>query len=228
MAENIFTNNPKFECGSLCLLFGQSRSGKSTWLTNLLLENEHHFDSKVKQLVYVYQEMDNNIKKLQSKFKKNGLFLNELPCDVESLLIPNHSVLVMDDLELQLRHKEKREVLLRLSMVTAHHRGIHVFFCFQSYGIFYKKSPLNKVLYQATSLVLFRSINTFGSLKRFLNGYDIKLKRGSTLYDIFKNYVQYEQYNYLLVNLSPSLPRAEVFSQILNCESRPLLIFHEE
>ena len=28
------------ETGSLVLLFGQSRSGKSTWLTNLLVEHK--------------------------------------------------------------------------------------------------------------------------------------------------------------------------------------------
>ena len=85
------------------------------------------------------------------KFKKIGTFQTDLPLDIEDGLVENHSILILDDLELMMRCKEKRRVLQRLSMETAHHKKIYVFFSFQTYGVFYKRFPLNEVLYQATN-----------------------------------------------------------------------------
>ena len=229
MAENPFTEHPCFENGSLVLLLGQSRSGKSSFVQSVLMESQHQFRSKIKQLIYVYQADDDNIKKLQKKFGKNGMFLKSIPGNLDELLIESHSVLVLDDMELILeKNKEIRDQVMKLALITCHHKKTHVFISMQSYNVFYKKSPLNSLLFQSTSLVLFRSINTVGSLKRFLNAFDFKLKNNCTLWDIFKTYVQEKKYNYLVMNMAPCLDQAQIYSQILFCDSRPLIIFHEE
>ena len=173
--------------------------------------------------------MDKNIKELQEKFGKNGYFMTAIPSNLEEMVIEKHSAIVLDDMELTLeKDKEQRDLVMKLALISCHHKETHIFISLQSYNVFYKKSTLNPLLYQATSLILFRSINTVGSLKRFLNSYDIKLKKNSTLYDVFKLYVQEKKYNYLILNMAPCLERPEVYSQILFSDTRPLLLFHEE
>ena len=103
-----------------------------------------------------------------------------------------------------------------------------LFVTFQDYEIFYRRHDLNFLLFQTSWIVLFRSLNNFCSLKRFLNSYEIKLKGGETLYELFKKFVQGEPYSYIIVNLSTRLKFPQVYSQILFSDDRPLLIFHEE
>ena len=109
-----------------------------------------------------------------------------------------------------------------------------VFISFQTYGIFYKKSPLNDVLHQATNLILFGSKNLNKSIKGFLNNYEIDLKGNQTLYDLFKEFVlpkgeeveMISKYRYLWIDLHPDLKRPEVSAQCLNCDKAQLLSFH--
>jgi len=198
-------------------------------MRQLLVEHKIHFENKINQLIYIFKEEDKNIKTLKKKFGKSGTFLNEIPDGLESLLLPNHSVCVIDDFESSLvLDKEKVSSLKYLSNVSIHHSNLIVFLLFQSFSIFLRKHVLHDILYQATSLILFRSMNSFSSLKRFLNSYEIKLKGNQSLYDIFKKFVQQEPYQYLIINIAPKLRNPEVYSQILFCDSRPLLIFHEE
>ena len=120
-------------------------------------------------------------------------------------------------------------------MINAHHNKVTVFISFQTYGIFYKKSPLNDLLDQATNLILFGSMNFQNkSLKGFLNGYEIDLKGNQTLYELFKEFVlqkgveidQKIQYRYLWIDLHPNLTRAEVWAHVLECDDQSLVSFH--
>ena len=101
---------PFFHAGSLILVFGQSRSGKSWWLRNLILENECHFEKEIKQLVFIHQqdnpENDTNISLISKKFKKNAVITKTLIPDVHKTLIPNQSLIVFDDCELMLKQKK--------------------------------------------------------------------------------------------------------------------------
>ena len=225
-----FVDPPVIQIGSLVLLFGQSRSGKSTWLTNLLVEHKHHFEHPIKQLVCIYQREDTDtIGVLKEKFAKNGTFVKHIPDDLEQWVVP-HSVIIFDDCENLVQESKKNRKLLRdLATITCHHSGITVFFCFQTYGVFYAKNPLNAVFHQATNLVLFRSMNnSYRSLKFWLNSYEMKLRNSCTLFDIFMDYVLAEQFNYIMINLYPNLSKPQVFAQILQSDRRPLLCFHEE
>ena len=230
MDSNPFVDPPVFQTGSLVLLFGQSRSGKSTWLTQLLLEHKEHFQCPIRQLVCIYQREDpDTIGILKEKFSKNGTFVKQIPDNLEQWVIPE-SVIIFDDCEnLVEDSKKNRKLLKELATITCHHSKITVFFCFQTYGVFYSKNPLNAVLHQATNLVLFRSMNnSFRSLKFWLNSFEMKLRSDCTLFEIFMDYVLGEQFNYLVINLYPNLSKPEVFAQILQSDRRPLLCFHEE
>ena len=68
-------------------------------MRQLLVEHKIHFENKINQLIYIFKEEDKNIKTLKKKFGKSGTFLNEIPDGLESLLLPNHSVCVIDDFE---------------------------------------------------------------------------------------------------------------------------------
>lgn len=231
---------PFFHAGSLILVFGQSRSGKSWWLRNLILENECHFEKEIKQLVFIHQqdnpENDTNISLISKKFKKNAVITKTLIPDVHKTLIPNQSLIVFDDCELMLKQKKHREILDNLAFIYAHNNKITVIISFQTYGLFYKSSPLNHLVYQATNFVLFGSNNVGNrSLGPMLNAFEVQIKDGKLLYDLFIEYVLQRgvdpkkrvKYRYLLVHLHPDLPSSEVWSNILDCDSNPLLGYHE-
>ena len=177
-SETHLTEPPKFQSSSLTLIFGQSGSGKSTWLTECLLEHEIHFERKIKQLIYVSKHTDKNVKRLKKKFKA-GMFLNEIPSNLEDIVEPSKSVVVFDDCQQELlQSKEKIRMLKRLATISIHHLDLMFFLTFQDYEIFYKRSELNFLLFQTSCIILFRSLNNFCSLKRFLNSYEVKLKGG--------------------------------------------------
>ena len=227
-SKSDFTEPPKFQSSSLTLIFGQSGSGKSTWLTDCLIEHNIHFERKVKQLIYVSKHTDKNVKKLKSKFKA-GMFINEIPTNLEQILEPSKTVIVFDDCQQELlQSKEKIRMLKRLATISIHHDDLMVFITFQDYEIFYKRNELNFLLFQTSCIILFRSLNNFCSLKRFLNSYEVKLKGGETLYNLFKKFVQGQPFSHIIINLSTKLKCPQVYSQILFCDDRPLLIFHEE
>lgn len=184
-----------------------------------------HFESKILQLVYLYREEDANVKILKKNFQKNSIFLDNIPDNLEDLVISEKSILVIDDFEDVLSNdREKAKLIVKFSNYLVHHRRLIIFLIFQSYQLFYAKHRLNSILYQATSLILFRSINNFSMLKRFLNAYDIKLKSGEKLYDIFQKYVA-SKYMYLIVNIHPHIDKPTVYSQILYSDCRPFILF---
>lgn len=222
-----FTDPPKFSSNSMTVIFGQSGSGKSSWLAEVLIEHSIHFERKCKQLIYVSKYDTATVKKLKKHFK-SGLFLDEIPSNLEDMVEPSKSVIVFDDCQNDLRSKENIKMMKRLTTIKLHHMDLMLFVTFQDYEIFYRRHDLNFLLFQTSCIVLFRSLNNFCSLKRFLNSYEIKLKGGETLYELFKKFVQGEPYSYIIVNLSTRLKFPQVYSQILFSDDRPLLIFHEE
>ena len=202
-------------------------SGKSSWMKNALLEHKEHFKQKLKRLIYIYKEDDENSNALQKKFK-NGIFLKRIPENLDELIEPNGTIIVFDDFQIELCEKTNVKMLKKWGTIKLHHSNFSCLITLQSYDVFYKRNELNFLLYQTSSMVLFRSLNNFCALKRFLNAYEIKLKGNATLYEVFKSFVQSKPYSHIIVNLSPKLKSPQVYSQILSCDDRPLLIFHED
>ena len=202
-------------------------SGKSSWLKNAILEHKQHFKQKMKVLIYIYKEDDENSRELQKKFK-NGIFLKSIPENIEEMIEPNSTIICIDDFQLDLGEKHHIKMLKKWGNVRLHHWNFTCLITLQTYDVFYKRNELNFLLYQTSSIVLFRSLNNFCALKRFLNAYEIKLKGNATLYEVFKTFVQSKPYSHIIVNLSPKLKSPQVYSQILLCDDRPLLLFHED
>ena len=87
---------------------------------------------------------------------------------------------------------------------------------------------MNTILQQTTRIFIFKSISNFASLKRWLNGYSIKLKSNQSLFECFQDVISGDKYAYLVLDLSPNLDKPHVYSQILYADPRPLLVFHVE
>ena len=203
-------------------------SGKSTLVKNLCLE-DLQFEANLEQLIYVHSQEDENIKAIRKKWGKKVKFLNEIPLDLPEQMIPGKSVVVLDDVEETLVHdKERTKMLKAMANIYIHHYQLIMILCLQSYDLFYKRHPLNGLLQQATKLILFKSINNFSSLKRWLNSYGIKLKADQQLFDVFKSLVSETRYNYLVIDLDQSLNSAQVYTHVLYADPRPFLVFHVE
>jgi hypothetical protein len=144
------------------------------------------------------------------------------------MLIPKCVLCIDDQEEAIINDKSTTRQMAELSKITVHHGDMICILTLQSYDCFYRKSPLNGVLQNTTKLILFKSISNYTSIKRWLNNYDIKLKLNQTLFDVYRNLVKEERYAYLIVDLSPSLKSAEVYTNILFSDPRPFLVFHVE
>ena len=191
------------------------------------MEHSEHFGQKMKRLIYIYKEDDENSKALKKKFK-NGIFLKNIPDDIEEMIEPGKTIVCIDDFQMDLCEKRHVKMLKRWGTVSLHHWNFSLIITLQSYDVFYKRNELNFLLYQTKSIILFRSLNNFCALKRFLNAYEIRLQGNATLYEVFKTFVQSKPYSHIIVNLSPKLKSPQVYSQILLCDDRPLLLFHED
>ena len=65
------------------------------------------------------------------------MFLNEIPQNLEEVLVPSKSVVVFDDCQQELlQSKEKIRMLKRLATIQIHHMDLMVFITFQDYEIF--------------------------------------------------------------------------------------------
>lgn len=183
----------------------------------------------MEQLIYIYNQDDENIKTLKDEWGKKGKFMHEIPMDLPEKMIPAKSCAVWDDLEdVITSDKEKGKLLRSMANVLIHHRQLILIITLQSYDIFYKRHPLNGCLQQSTKLILFKSINNFGSLKRWLNSYAVKLKAKQKLFDVYEYLVGSSSYNYVVIDLDQSMNNAQVYTNILYSDPRPFIVFHVE
>ena len=194
-------------------------------LQNLLLEASAHFEFPISRLIFIYRYRDDTVKALEKKFKKNGLFLDTIPSNLESQVC-EHCVIVIDDMEDLLNTKEMAAMTLRFANFIVHHSKIIFGLVFQSYNLFYASSRLHSLLYQATLLICFRSVTSFGMLKRVLNSYNVKLKDPKQkLYDLFTSYVN-SRHKYLIINVSPALDCPLVYTGVLYNDNDPFITFN--
>ena len=185
---------------------------------NLLLESPAHFEEKISQLICISRYRDENVQILEKKFSKKFEYFDSIPMDLESKALP-HSVILIDDYEQELTSdRDVIKMILRFGSHVTHHLPCSLFVICQGYSIFYASSKIHQALYQATMLILFKSHSSMNILKRVLNGFNVKIKSGDTLFQVFKDYCS-GSHRYIVINLHPSLDSALVYSNILyNCK----------
>ena len=222
--DEVLCCNPVIESSSFIVIIGKSGSGKSWLIKNLVLEHRTHFAFSIAKLVYVYRHMDENVKAIKERFDKPMELLKGIPNDLESRISP-YSLVIVDDQENCFDKKETASLMKNFASYTCHHLLSTLICVCQSNEIMYAKHRMHSCLAQSTGLVLFRSVNNSSIVKRFLNNFDIELEDDCPdLYSLFKKFVS-APYDYLWVNTSPKLAKPQVYSNILECDDRPVQLF---
>ena len=185
---------------------------------NLLLEAPAHFEKKISQLIIISRYRDENVTILEKKFPKNSIYYDHIPMDLDRVAVPN-SLILLDDFEDEVTsNRDVIKMILRFGSYVTHHLPCTLVVIAQSYSMFYASSRIHQALFQATMLILFKSHSSMNILKRVLNSFNVKIKSGDTLFQIFKDYCS-GSHRYLVINLHPSLDSAQVYSNILyNCK----------
>ena len=108
--------------------------GKTTWISNLIIEHEYHFQQKIKKVIYFYKETCKSIEKLKTHLSKEKglevLFTKKFPdgnfldfCKVEEA----STIIVIDDFYWDAATDENiRSALISLSSIWNHHKLITI------------------------------------------------------------------------------------------------------
>jgi len=232
--SNIWTEIPKFGKSSFCSIFGISNSGKSTFTKDLLAENKIHFTNSIDRLIVIHSVEDDCIKELKTYFpnkkgeKPDGKYFKSFPTDLMEHVITGRTVIVIDDKENELtKNKDLQKQLIHLSTVLCHHQLLNVFVNFQTFNPLNKINALNPAVTQSTNLIFFKNANDHIRLQRVFKNYNIKLKKGQSLYSVYDRFVNKELYGYLMLDVSPTAKSSKAYSRMLLCDPKPMLSFHD-
>ena len=158
--------------------------GKTTWVTNLLIEHKYHFRQKIKKIIYFYKENCESIERLRTHLATErgveAVFSKKFP-DGNFLdfckPVQDSTILVIDDYFFDANIDEKiRKDLISLAGIWTHHVGCVSIICLHSYDIFLKSSKLNVILMNSSHRVFFKSLHDARAAKRHMNNYEINLK----------------------------------------------------
>ena len=96
-----------------------------------MLEAPLHFEVPITRLIVISRYKDDNIKLLEEKYGKKGVFLQTIPLDLESYLIPGAYCLVDDFEDVLTSDKDVIKMMLRASFFWVHHHKIFLNLVFQ-------------------------------------------------------------------------------------------------
>ena len=145
-------------------------------------------------------------------------------CKVEE----KSTIIVIDDFYWDAATDESiRSALISLSSIWNHHKSLTSFLCLHSYDIFLKASKLNVILMNSSHLIFFKSSHDAKAAKRVMSQYILNLKGGQTLFQVYKRIVLEDNFQYILVQISPQSTKPSVWSRVLLAEESPMLCFNE-
>ena len=184
----------------------------------MLLESSAHFEKKISHLIVISRYREENVQILEKIFSRNWSYYDHIPMDLERIATP-HCFILCDDFEDEVTsNRDVIKMILRFGSYVTHHLPCTLLIIAQSYSMFYASSKIHQALFQATMLILFKSHSSMNILKRVLNSFNVKIKSGDSLFQVFKDYCS-GSHRYLVINLHPSLDSAQVYSNILyNCK----------
>ena len=171
------------------------------------------------QVVYFHKEECPTITDLKAFFeeeKVDAKFFKKLNHDILSLVRPSCTIVVFDDYETDFSSRSNADLLYKLASIYCHHSSLNVFFLIQSVGPLKKDNLANKSVIQSSHFVFFKSSYDSRSLKHFLNNFDIRLKGGMSVYEVFEKYIQKSgRFCYLVLSVSPRLSKNAVLTNFL-------------
>ena len=123
-----------------------------------MLEAPLHFEVPITRLIVISRYKDDNIKLLEEKYGKKGVFLQTIPLDLESYLIPGAYCLVDDFEDVLTSDKDVIKMMLRASFFWVHHHQIFLNLVFQVFiqkQLFFVSLCVYIIMYCALKSYLF-------------------------------------------------------------------------
>ena len=201
-------------------------------MMNLLKEYPYHFGNEtVSRLLYFFQEEGDTIPELRSFFadKPNVdvRFSKKVPEDLSTLIIPFATIVVFDDLENFFSNdKQYAEILFNIASVLCHHKGLTCFLMLQTMGIMRTEHKLHNSYTQSTHVAFFREPQISQGTKTKINNFQIPMKGGQKLFDVYNKWVQNKKFAYLMLYISADRKKPMALSNLLMRDIGPMLSHH--
>ena len=212
--HSVVSMDPRWKHPFPALVAGPTCCGKSQFVKRLLESGEDMIEGAPENIIWcyalyqpAYDEMQRNI--------SNITFVEGVPCDLESMIIPyKRNLVVIDDLMQELSNDPR---ITSLFTKGCHHRNLSVIFILQN--IFHRGKELRDVSLNCHYLVLFKSPRDSSQINHLAK-------------QMFPGHVKYMQesfqdatsrpYGYLLCDLKPETPtvfrlRTNVFPGETQC-----------
>jgi hypothetical protein len=110
-----------------CMIAGPSKSGKTTLLTKILVNNVRLIDKPPDNIYYSYSRWQNNFNELL-KLLPNIKFVEGLP-DIDEFNANQNNLLILDDL---MSECGKNDDIKKLFTIDSNHKNLSVFFLTQN------------------------------------------------------------------------------------------------
>jgi len=200
-----------------CIIAGATGSGKTHWLTNLLLNSENHIDKPIDRLVYCYSiYLKDTFDKLKAKFPSIELYqgLND-----DLVFDPNiNNCIILDDL---LTDCGKSSSVCDLFTKGSHHSNLSIFLLSQN--IFQKAAFARTINTNAHYVVYFKNPRDNQQISYLAR--QMYPKKGSFLVEAYNDAVS-RPHGYIFLDFKQSTPdQYRVRTNILVSDPQPMIVY---
>ena len=180
--------------------------------------------------MYFFQEEGHTIPELRNFFAErphvDARFSKKVPEDLLTLIIPD-TIVVFDDLENFFSNdKQYAKILFEIASVYCHHKGLSCFLMLQTTGIMRTEHKLHNSFTQSTHVAFFREPQISQGTKTKINNFQIPMKGGQKLFDVYNKWVQNKKFAHLILYISADRKKPMALSNILMNDLGPMLSHH--
>ncbi len=194
-----------------CIFAGPSRSGKTTLLEQILIDNIILIQPNVNRIIYCYARWQNNYDYLKTIIK--NIEFNEGLFNIEAISANDKTLLVLDDLT---HLCEKDESVLNLFTTDSHQKNISVFLLTQN--IFSKGKHFRTISLNANYIILMNNPRDRQQISNLAK--QMFPKNNQFLVEAYQD-ATLNKYGYLFIDLTQATSQANrVQTGILNDDIR--------
>ena len=183
--------------GSL-IIAGATKSGKTSFVRNLLILPDKMFSPAIQKVIYVYSVWQDIYTELEAFWKEDITFRESIPSKAELLSLSEskeHIALILDDKQASLSKSEIADFVC----VLCSHRNISTFLLLQNF--YYDSKVLRTVALNVQTIVLFKNRRSQQQVKTLAT----QLCPGNTKFvmDCYAKATDQSNYSYLVIDLDP-------------------------
>ena len=180
------------------LICGPTQSGKTQFVSRLLKTKEAMISVPPDKIIWCYGEYQPAYRELTSQIP-NIRFVEGIPMDLDTMISPNHSnLLIIDDLMVE---SGNDKTIANLFTKGSHHRNLSVILILQN--LFHQGREIRTISLNSHYLVLFKNPRDGSQITHL----------AKQMYPGHTNFVQEafvdatrEPYGYLFIDLKPTAP----------------------